>query len=309
MSTANTPTSSASYDSLGLLAICYAIETVEAESSQSSSHPHPHPHQRRNSRKMSLPILPQFEAGSAAVVVSKAPARRKLSMSEGFKIEECHICGRNFKGPKASTHKQQHIRRLHPKDYIPKRGGKKRVIPGLPNYRPVTPPIPGVNTSSQQQQPVSQLGIQNDVKKEDESAVESSPGNSVSEGSTPNPVLPSPHQLPPILQQHQHQHQNQQQHHHQQQQQQQQNQHLQHQQNQQNQQQHHHHHQQQQHHHQQHQHHAPGGRPVLNPILGHTTTQGVSTGHLENNGPEYTAPVSGSSTISKSGSSLNHLVS
>lgn len=45
-----------------------------------------------------------------------------------YKTEECPICGRHFKGPKASTHKQQHIRRLHPEDYIPKRGGKKRVV-------------------------------------------------------------------------------------------------------------------------------------------------------------------------------------
>ncbi|ODV92008.1 hypothetical protein CANCADRAFT_80963 [Tortispora caseinolytica NRRL Y-17796] len=45
-----------------------------------------------------------------------------------YRSEECHICGRIFKGPKSSTHKQQHIRRLHPDDYIPKRGGKKRTV-------------------------------------------------------------------------------------------------------------------------------------------------------------------------------------
>lgn len=50
----------------------------------------------------------------------------------GYKVEECPICGRNFKGPKASTHKQQHIRRLHPEDYTPKRGGKKRVVNDSP---------------------------------------------------------------------------------------------------------------------------------------------------------------------------------
>lgn len=43
-----------------------------------------------------------------------------------YKTEECNICGRPFKGPKASTHKQQHIRRLHPESYMPKRGGKKK---------------------------------------------------------------------------------------------------------------------------------------------------------------------------------------
>lgn len=45
-----------------------------------------------------------------------------------YRSEDCPICGRNFKGPKASTHKQQHIRRLHPEDYTPKRGGKKRIM-------------------------------------------------------------------------------------------------------------------------------------------------------------------------------------
>lgn len=48
--------------------------------------------------------------------------------SKAYKREQCPICNRIFEGPKASTHKQQHIRRLHPQDYMPKRGGKKRVI-------------------------------------------------------------------------------------------------------------------------------------------------------------------------------------
>uniref|UniRef100_A0A060TBM8 ARAD1D33220p n=1 Tax=Blastobotrys adeninivorans TaxID=409370 RepID=A0A060TBM8_BLAAD len=52
-----------------------------------------------------------------------------------YKTEECPVCGRHFKGPKAATHKQQHIRRLHPQDYIPKRGGKKRVLPSPPQEK------------------------------------------------------------------------------------------------------------------------------------------------------------------------------
>lgn len=47
------------------------------------------------------------------------------SDSQGFRVEVCQICGRDFKGRKAATHKQQHIRRLHPTEYTPKRGGKK----------------------------------------------------------------------------------------------------------------------------------------------------------------------------------------
>lgn len=57
---------------------------------------------------------------------------RPVVMYNGFKVEQCPICFRNFKGPKASTHKQQHIRRLHPEDYTPKRGGKKRLAPESP---------------------------------------------------------------------------------------------------------------------------------------------------------------------------------
>lgn len=54
---------------------------------------------------------------------SQSPA---ASQNRGYRVEECPICGREFKGPKASTHRQQHIRRLHPDNYTPKRGGKKK---------------------------------------------------------------------------------------------------------------------------------------------------------------------------------------
>lgn len=71
--------------------------------------------------------IPGGAAGADPAAVGGTPPRPPL-MVGGFKVEECHICGRSFKGPKASTHKQQHIRRLHPEDYTPKRGGKKRVV-------------------------------------------------------------------------------------------------------------------------------------------------------------------------------------
>lgn len=70
-------------------------------------------------RASGAPRVPQ--ASSSA---SPAPAS---GTSGQYRQEECPHCGRLFKGPKASTHKQQHIRRLHPNDYTPKRGGKKRI--------------------------------------------------------------------------------------------------------------------------------------------------------------------------------------
>lgn len=64
-----------------------------------------------------------------------------------YKTEECPICGRHFKGPKASTHKQQHIRRLHPEDYIPKRGGKKRVVVDPQQQSPQPYPQQSINAA------------------------------------------------------------------------------------------------------------------------------------------------------------------
>ncbi len=40
--------------------------------------------------------------------------------------EECEFCHRIFRGPKSSTHKQQHIKRIHPDSYVRKKGGIKR---------------------------------------------------------------------------------------------------------------------------------------------------------------------------------------
>ncbi|KAH3674640.1 hypothetical protein WICMUC_003186 [Wickerhamomyces mucosus] len=39
--------------------------------------------------------------------------------------ENCLYCSRIFKGPKASTHKQQHIKKLHPTMYIRKKSGRR----------------------------------------------------------------------------------------------------------------------------------------------------------------------------------------
>lgn len=94
--------------------------------------------EQRNSRKLSTSI----SSDQSALKLSEKPYYNKQALSPsqpetngrpsimigGYKVEECHICGRKFKGPKASTHKQQHIRRLHPEDYTPKRGGKKRTL-------------------------------------------------------------------------------------------------------------------------------------------------------------------------------------
>ncbi|KAG5373251.1 hypothetical protein CJU90_0937 [Yarrowia sp. C11] len=82
-------------------------------------------------RRDSLPG--NTSSGSATPRHSSAHKSGRISTAmhpdpkQQYKTEECNICGRPFKGPKASTHKQQHIRRLHPESYMPKRGGKKKV--------------------------------------------------------------------------------------------------------------------------------------------------------------------------------------
>lgn len=86
------------------------------------------------------PIQPAQSSSSPVLMRRQTPLRNpspptsiqqqgthSTSQVNGNKIEECHVCRRIFKGPKASTHKQQHIRRLHPNEYTPKRGGKRRV--------------------------------------------------------------------------------------------------------------------------------------------------------------------------------------
>lgn len=82
-------------------------------------------HERANSRNPSSNGLGATLGGATAANAGRVSKDRDAN---GYKIEECPVCGRAFKGPKASTHRQQHIRRLHPQDYIPKRGGKKRVV-------------------------------------------------------------------------------------------------------------------------------------------------------------------------------------
>lgn len=63
---------------------------------------------------------PSFSNGG-----SPSPGSDLTMLGSEYTVESCQICGRAFKGAKAGTHKQQHIRRLHPTEYIPKRGGKR----------------------------------------------------------------------------------------------------------------------------------------------------------------------------------------
>lgn len=72
--------------------------------------------------------IPSALATPAATISANRPRSDSVLSDSIYKSEDCPVCGRNFKGPKASTHKQQHIRRLHPEDYTPKRGGKKRIL-------------------------------------------------------------------------------------------------------------------------------------------------------------------------------------
>ncbi|CCH44480.1 hypothetical protein BN7_4044 [Wickerhamomyces ciferrii] len=59
------------------------------------------------------------------------PGGRRIPHNAGFTtaddgLEEiCEHCQRIFRGPKSSTHKQQHIKRIHPEDYVRKKGGIK----------------------------------------------------------------------------------------------------------------------------------------------------------------------------------------
>ncbi|KAH3687385.1 hypothetical protein WICPIJ_001662 [Wickerhamomyces pijperi] len=40
-------------------------------------------------------------------------------------VESCEFCLRQFRGPKARTHRQQHIKKLHPDSYTRKKSGRK----------------------------------------------------------------------------------------------------------------------------------------------------------------------------------------
>ena len=64
--------------------------------------------------------------GVASPIPTRAATPASPADASQYRVEVCQICGRDFKGRKAATHKQQHIRRLHPAEYTPKRGGKKR---------------------------------------------------------------------------------------------------------------------------------------------------------------------------------------
>lgn len=132
--------------------------------SYSVTKPDSHHHRRKKSEAQLPPLILEsglekkraasvssaVGAGVAVASVGGSPSGASQPLViNGFKVEECHICGRCFKGPKASTHKQQHIRRLHPDDYIPKRGGKKRVvIEPLATPQPIAPAAAATTTTT-----------------------------------------------------------------------------------------------------------------------------------------------------------------
>lgn len=53
----------------------------------------------------------------------RIPHNAGTTSSDDGTSEECEYCKRIFRGPKSSTHKQQHIKRLHPDAYVRKKGG------------------------------------------------------------------------------------------------------------------------------------------------------------------------------------------
>lgn len=77
----------------------------------------PAPSADGTSSSRSLPIAASASSSSSAT-----------KDSGKYTVEICPICQRHFPGAKAATHKQQHIRRLHPEHYRPKKGGKRRVL-------------------------------------------------------------------------------------------------------------------------------------------------------------------------------------
>ncbi|KAK9476880.1 hypothetical protein V1514DRAFT_344273 [Lipomyces japonicus] len=80
----------------------------------------------QNTRPVALPV--ERQSSSPGSTVKPSTSSSSSSVPPEHRQEICHICGRVFKGAKSSTHKQQHIRRLHPDHYQPKRGGKKRAM-------------------------------------------------------------------------------------------------------------------------------------------------------------------------------------
>lgn len=56
----------------------------------------------------------------------RAPHNAGTTTSDDGTQEVCEYCERVFRGPKSSTHKQQHIKRIHPDFYYRKKGGVKK---------------------------------------------------------------------------------------------------------------------------------------------------------------------------------------
>ncbi|KAF5103644.1 hypothetical protein D0Z03_000116 [Geotrichum reessii] len=172
--------------------------------SYSVTKPDSHHHRRKKSEAQLPPLILEsglekkratsvssaVGAGVAVASVAASPsgATQPLVIN-GFKVEECHICGRCFKGPKASTHKQQHIRRLHPDDYIPKRGGKKRVvIEPLATPQPIAPAAAAAAAATTTTPVGAQIPVPGHIS---EGVPLVPPGSHLGEPGTP-PALPTP---------------------------------------------------------------------------------------------------------------------
>ncbi|KAK9459475.1 uncharacterized protein V1516DRAFT_680007 [Lipomyces oligophaga] len=103
---------------------------------------------KRKQPQQAYPKRERTTSDQFLAAISK-PSVSSNSIPPEFRSEECHICGRIFRGPKSSTHKQQHIRRLHPNDYQPKRGGKKRALAAAAVAVASNSPSPGVVSQQQ----------------------------------------------------------------------------------------------------------------------------------------------------------------
>lgn len=80
--------------------------------------PTPNVHSNNNSTATSRSSTPSH--------TPRIPHNAGTTSSDDGTQEECDFCKRVFRGPKSSTHKQQHIKRIHPDAYVRKRGGVKK---------------------------------------------------------------------------------------------------------------------------------------------------------------------------------------
>ncbi|CDR38829.1 CYFA0S02e06546g1_1 [Cyberlindnera fabianii] len=100
-------------DNLGLLSNVSVVLNSRISATPTSTSPSPVPEDDEKNK-----------------MYDKAPHNAGFTTNDIGVEVHCEYCERVFRGPKASTHKQQHIKRLHPENYVRKKGGR------VPNKKP-----------------------------------------------------------------------------------------------------------------------------------------------------------------------------